>query len=233
MKDKIDLFKDRKVKAKEIFTLCEIDKKLAYGFISQYHYLKDAKFFAKFCYGLFLNEDLVGVSTFSNPQGISAMKSWFGLDNQDQSVLELSRLCMHPLLNGTNATSYLLSNSIKLLKKHNIKAIITLADDSRHIGSIYQVCNFKYYGLTDKKTDFYTHDGKVNPRGSTANIQGVWLQRTRKHRYCFVLDNNLKCLLSEQERPIEKSGTNYICCNGSGLVYDNRFGVEYDCPKCK
>ena len=59
-------FKNREIKAKEIFTIREIDKKIAYAFIKQYHYLKDAKFFAKYSYGLYIDNVLVGCSTFSN-----------------------------------------------------------------------------------------------------------------------------------------------------------------------
>ena len=230
--EKINSFKERKVKAKDIFRLSEVDKSLAYDFIRKYHYLKDAKFFAKYCYALYLDGDIVGCATYSNPQGIVAMKSWFGLPNDNQDVLELSRLCMLPSLNGTNATSYLLGNSLKLLKNEGIKAVITLADDSRHIGSIYQVCNFKYYGLTDKKTDFYSSDGKVNQRGTTKTVQGVWLPRTRKHRYCYTLDDSLKCLLEEQVKPKHGTTNQYDCCNNTKKVFDNRFNKWYTCPKC-
>lgn len=185
-----------------------------------------------YSYGLYCNEDLVGVATYSNPQGISSMKGWFGLENQNQDVVELSRLCMLPILNGTNATSYLLGNSMKMLKFHSIKAVITLADSSRHIGSIYQNCNFKYYGLTDAKTDFFTEDGRLNPRGSTKDIRGVWLPRTRKHRYCYLLDKFLKVLYEEQPRPTVKETLKYDCCDGTKKVYDKRFNVWYTCPKC-
>lgn len=229
----IKKFSNREIKATELFEVKEIEKPLAYKFVLNYHYLKDAKFFAKFCFGLFIGDELVGCSTFSNPQGISAMKSWFGLENDNQDVLELSRLCMLPDLNGTNATSYLLSKSIKLLKSKAIKAVITLADDSRHIGSIYQVCNFKYYGLTNPKTDFFSADGKTNPRGTTVNVRGVWLPRTRKHRYAFILDKNLKCLLEETVRPTKRSENVYDCCKGTGKVFDKRFNEYFDCPKCK
>ena len=228
----IEDFKNRKVKAKKIFTILEIDKKIAFPFIKEYHYLKDAKFFAKYCYGLYIDNKLVGCSTFSNPQGISAMKSWFGLPNSDQSVLELSRLCMLPELNGTNATSYILGNSMKMLKQKEVKAVITLADDSRHVGSIYQVCNFKYYGLTNKKTDFFCADGKVNPRGKTKDLEGVWLPRTRKHRYAFLLSKNIDVLLNECERPTLEDTNQYECCNGTNKVFDKRFNKEYNCPKC-
>lgn len=225
-------FKNREVKAKEIFKIKEIDKNVAYNFIKKHHYLKDAKFFSKFSYGLFIYDTLVGCSTFSNPQGISSLKSWFGLPNTDQSVLELSRLCMLPILNGTNATSFLLGNSVKMLKNKQVKAVITLADDSRHVGSIYQICNFKYYGLTDKKTDFFCSDGRVNPRGSTKDLDGVWLPRTQKHRYCYLLDKKINVLLSECKKPSLEKIKKYDCCNDSKITYDKRFDKYYTCPKC-
>jgi len=227
-----EAFKNREVKAKEIFTIEEISKVQAYKFILIYHYLAEAKFFAKFSYGLFFNSELVGVSTYSNPQGTMALKGWFGLSNSDQSVLELSRLCMLPDLNGSNATSYLLANSLKKLRAEKVKAVITLADDSRHVGSIYQVCNFKYYGLTDKKQDFFDTNNKCNPRGSTKNNRGVWIPRTQKHRYCYILDKGLKCLLIEKERPKGSDTKEYDCCGGLEVAFDNRFKETYTCPKC-
>lgn len=238
MFDLIDKFKNRELKAKEVFDIKLIDKKVAYDFIKVYHYLGDAKFFSKFAYGLYVkNEDkLVGVTTFSNPQGNVALKGWFGLPNTDQTVLELSRLCVLPQLNGTNTTSYLLGNSIKLLKKEGVRAVITLADDSRHNGSIYQVCNFKYYGLTDKKSDFFHYSNntwKVNPRGPTKDKQGVWINRTQKHRYSYIIDDKLICLYQQQPYPKKTDIKQYDCCGGTKLVKDNRFNIEYPCPKCE
>jgi len=214
-----------------------IDKKVAYEFIKVYHYLGGAKFFAKFSFGMYHKEtdELLGVTTFTNPQGNVALKGWFGLENSDQTVMELSRLCVLPNLNGTNATSFLLGTSIRLLKKEGVKAVITLADDSRHNGSIYQVCNFKYYGLTDKKSDFFCFnegDWKVNPRGPTKDKQGVWINRTQKHRYAYILDENLKCLYEQLHHPKKTDIKDYDCCAGTKKVLDKRFNVEYSCPKC-
>jgi hypothetical protein len=227
-------FIDREIKAKDIFYLKEVTKAEAYEFVKTYHYLGEAKFFAKFSYALINREDesIIGVATFSNPQGNVALKGWFGLSNDDQTVLELSRLCVLPQLNGTNATSYLLGGSIKLLKKEGIRAVITLADDSRHSGSIYQVCNFTYYGLTDKKSDFFRWDGKVNPRGVTKEVQGVWINRTRKHRYAYILDKTLICLYEEQIRPKKDETSEYDCCGGTKQVFDSRYKKWYSCPKC-
>jgi Zn ribbon nucleic-acid-binding protein len=123
-----------------------------------------------------------------------------------------------------------------LKRENNIRAVITLADDERHVGSIYQVCNFKYYGLSDPKSDFYrASDGKGNPRCTTKDKQGVWVQRTRKHRYCFILDKKIKCLYDEvKEKPKQNLETTskYSCCNGTEVIHDNRFNETWKCPKC-
>lgn len=125
---------------------------------------------------------------------------------------------------------------MKMLKQHCIRAVITLADSNRHIGSIYQVCNFKYYGLTDSRTDFYTlgDNGKfkTNPRGATKHLHGIWLPRTRKHRYCYMLDKKLKPLHEEQPHPTVKSTIDNDCCNGNFCVYDERFNEWWTCPRC-
>ncbi|MCQ2210048.1 MAG: hypothetical protein MJZ34_07125 [Paludibacteraceae bacterium] len=231
----IEKFKNREVKAKSIFKVKEISKNRAYDFVRQYHYLGDARFFSMYAYGLFINMKLVGVATYSTPQGNNTLMGWFGLGNDDKSVLELSRLCMLPILNGTNATSFLLGNSMKIMHKdHSIRAVITLADSSRHIGSIYQVCNFKYYGLTDQKAEFFCYDwgGKVKCRGEKHDYQGCWLNTSRKHRYAYIMDKNLNILYDEQPHPTQKGTLPVECCKGTKIVYDKRYDVYYTCPKC-
>lgn len=229
----IEQFKNREIKAKEIFSIKKIDKNTGWNFIKDYHYLADAKYFSMYDYGLFIEDVLVGVASFSLPQGNVALKGWFSLPNTTKDILELGRLCVLPELNGSNATSFMLSNSIKKLKKdYNVRAVITLADSSRHVGSIYQVCNFSYYGLTDKKSDFYREDGKKNPRGSTKNSEGVWIERTRKHRYAFIMDSDLECNYNKKEYPKSNERLKTICCNDSEVVYDKRFDKYYTCPLC-
>lgn len=228
-------FKERKVKAKDVFYIREINKNTAYDYVMRYHYLGKAKFFATQCFGLYQKQDneLVGVAAYSLPQGISTLKSWFNLDNDTKNIYELSRLCLFPPLNGTNATSYLLGGSIRMLKKQGyVRAIITLASADRHVGSIYQVCNFKYYGVTNSAKDFYREDGKVNPRGETSKFKGVYLPRSRKHRYCYLLDDTLKINYEEQKKPSINDLIKKECCGGTNIVYDNRFDKYYTCPIC-
>ena len=254
MENDFNLFKERKIKAKDIFTIKEISKNEAYEFVRKYHYLGDAKFFCVRAFGLFYipNCELVGCATFSLPQGVETLKSWFNLDNQTKNVFELSRLCMTPSLNNSNATSFLLGGSIKCFKKENnqlkdtlskinkkiepndwaCRGVITLACSERHVGSIYQVCNFKYYGMTKQVKDFYCEDGRINPRGKTGSMRGVYLPRSRKYRYAYILDASLKCNYKEQQRPQIGTTMEVECCHGTHKVYDDRFNQWYTCPRC-
>lgn len=118
------------------------------------------------------------------------------------------------------------------LREREIRAVITLACSTRHVGSIYQVCNFKCYGKSDPKCDFFSEDGKINPRGSTKNARGVWLPRPIKYRYAYILDKSLQCNYAESTPPRLGELTKNECCGGTNVVRDNRFGDYYTCPRC-
>ena len=233
----IEMFKNREIKAKDIFVVEQINVKVARDLITKYHYLGAKKFMITYAYGIRLTDDTeyLGAAVFGQVGGGVALKGWFGLSNDHTDILELTRLVMNPILNGTNATSYLLSKGIKELKKKGIRAIISLADSSRHYGYIYQACNFGYYGITNPKTDFYcTVNGqlKANPRMATKGVQGVWLPRTQKYRYCYIIDKELVPKYTKEEYPKGDSHVQPKCCNGTHIVYDNRFNKYYTCPKC-
>ena len=230
-------FRNREVKARDVFYMKPISKTIAHDLIIKYHYLGSKDFMYLFAYGLFDKQtnELVGCATFGALGGVASIKGWFN-DTNDHTLnyYELTRLVVIPELNGTNATSYLLGGAIRYIKKNlkEVRAIISLAESTRHVGSIYQVCNFKYYGLTDKKTDFYGDDGTKNKRGSTKDRHGVWIERPRKHRYCYILDDTLEVCYKEEKFPSKDTLLNTYCCNGTNIVYDKRFDEYYTCPIC-
>ena len=170
----------------------ECSPKTIEDLIKKYHYLGDKPFRKGYSFALrhkgFIKGGLIW-------HGLSAPETTvgaFGLDRKNQDgFFELGRLVVLPELNGKGITSFFISHSIRLLrKKTNVRALITYADSERHNGIVYRASNFKYYGLTKKKKDFYIN-GKIKERGKTKTLSGEWKDRSRKHRYMLVFDKTL------------------------------------------
>jgi hypothetical protein len=122
--------------------------------------------------------------------------------HQQDGLYELSRLCIHPDLQKEeyNITSWFVSRCIKRFRKDAcVRCILSYADANHHTGVIYRACNFKYYGLTAPKKDFYYADGTKHSRGSVRGADGEWCDRSRKHRYLMVFDKTLNLLWKEEK----------------------------------
>lgn len=212
----------------------QISKKEAKELIVQYHYLGDKGFRSKLNYGLFdkSSGELIGTSVYHNVSAPETIVGAFGLNRKDQEgIYELGRLVLKPDYNGGNFTSFLVANSIKLLRKDTyVRALISYATSDRHVGYIYQATNFKYYGLTTAKKDFWV-DGKIQERGSTKDKVGVWVNRPRKHRYALIFDKSLHMNWQENKYPKEHEVSNDCYgCEGKGEVLSR--GEIFKCPIC-
>ena len=196
---------------KDDFHIRAIDKTQAAEILLKYHYLKDEShgFKSGYNYGLFHAEDLVGVIIYTGFPVPELAKGCFGLARDDQDGLfELSRLCLTPDIQMAehNLASWFVSRSIKKLRKDTaVKAILSYADDNHHKGTVYRACNFKYYGLTKKKCDFWIkqEDGtfRKHSRGSVRGVEGEWRPRSQKHRFLLVYDKTLRCLWDAPNEP--------------------------------
>lgn len=179
-----------------------ISKSEAAPILDNYHYLSRISkgFKSGYNYGCFVNEDLVGVIIFTCIPVPELAVGMFGLERNDLSGLfELSRLCLKPSIQQEehNLASWFISKSIKLLRKQTVvRAILSYADSKYHNGTVYAASNFKYYGLTDQKKDFFyrNHDGEFikHSRGKVKNSEGEWRYRTRKHRFVIIYDKTLE-----------------------------------------
>ena len=186
-----------------------ISKDLCKSILSQYHYLnkKSKGFRTGFNFGLYKDTVLVGVCVFHSPSVPETLKGCFGLSRTEQNgVYELGRLCLDPQIKEKNILSWFVSRCIKKLKKETtVRSILSYADSSLHTGFIYQATNFKYYGLTDSKKDFWfeLEDGSFvkHQRGPVKGRKGEWRPRERKHRYLMVFDKTLNCLWNEKPYP--------------------------------
>ena len=198
---------------KSDFYIDTVTKKQAEELLLQYHYLKDISkgFKSGYNYGLFEKNQfsplniggLKGVVIFTGLPVPEIAKGAFGLErNEQQGLFELSRLCIHPQTQQSeyNITSWFVSKAIRQLRKDTeVKAIISYADNDFHNGTIYRALNFRYYGLTDAKKDFYYSDGTKHSRGKVKGSESEWRERSRKHRYLIVFDKQLQKDLTWKE----------------------------------
>ena len=134
-----------------------------------------------FRFGLFYNNELVGVITYGKPASPSLCKGICGEEHKDK-VYELNRLVL--LNNKHNEASLLISSSLKLLPFPSI--IVAYADSQQnHIGIVYQACNFLFTGTTRPRTDIASKDGKHSRRHLGDKTKRVY--RSAKHRYVYFL----------------------------------------------
>ena len=151
-------------------------------FIMNIHYARRMPTIS-YAFGLFIDQQLVGVCTFGQPASPSLCKGLAGEKNR-YDVLELNRLVFLPEFNGDNNASYLVGHSLKLLPKHTF--VVSYADYGGwgHIGYVYQATNFLYTGMTKERTDKYSESG--HSRHYKANETRRQL-RTAKHRYVYLV----------------------------------------------
>lgn len=187
------------------------------NFLRRHHYLAQQGngFLSKVNYGLFRDDwKFIGVITFG---GISVIETLIGaFDGFDrfssqEGFWELTRLSMDDKKKERNLTSWFVSRAVKMLREtYCVRAIISYADSKYHNGYIYQATNFKYYGLSPLKSDFFEkkEDGTERQvwRGSVKGLDGEWRVRSRKHRYMLIFDKSL--VIKWKEEPYPKGNNN-------------------------
>ena len=202
---------------KENYVVKQIEAKSIHWMLLNIHYAKRVPPIS-FCYGLFLNNQLVGCVCYGKPVSSTLRNHLAGLD-EAPNVYELNRLVL--INNLKNEASMLVARSLKLLPKNLF--IVSFADKEQdHKGIVYQAANFKYFGLSAKRTDWALHSrpelhGQTisdMARGQKSRVN--WLKdkfgddfylkpRSRKHRYVYVTGKNkelyAKIKYSEEEYP--------------------------------
>jgi hypothetical protein len=177
----------------------KIEAKQAYPFLLNIHYAKRIPSIS-YAFGLFDNDELIGVITYVTPPSSPMRKGLLGEDYAG-IVIELNRLCLK--YNRKNEASFLVGQSLKMLDKP--KAIVSFADIAQeHLGIVYQATNFIYCGLSAKRTDWHVK-GKEHLHGITIadEFRGIENRaeairekygndfslkpRSRKHRYVYFI----------------------------------------------
>jgi hypothetical protein len=151
-----------------------------------------------YAFGLFDGDDLRGVVTYGTPPS-APLRSGIAGPDYAGSVLELNRLVLRH--NEHNEASRLVGGSLRLLPQ---SIVVSFADTAQgHTGTVYQACNFLYFGLSAKRTDWKIK-GEEGLHGQTIadRYRGVddraaairkdygdrfyLAPRSRKHRYIYL-----------------------------------------------
>lgn len=136
-------------------------------------------------FGLFEDDELIGVCTYGKPASSNLQKGVCGKDYA-KNVQELNRLVLK--YNKPNEASFFVSKTLKMLPKPMI--IISYADtEQNHQGIIYQATNFIYTGLSAKRTD--------------------WKVRGMEHKHGFTIADEFRGIKNRSKAMREKYGTDF------------------------
>ena len=144
-------------------------------------------------YGLYSNEDLLGICSYGIPPSHTLLKGVCGEDFK-KDVIELNRLVLKN--NNKNEASFLVGNS---LRKLGNKIVVSYADSTQgHAGIVYQATNFIYTGITKPIKEIYlkskphlhhaTYRGKTYKQMEEEHGDDVGYRlRSLKHRYVIFV----------------------------------------------
>lgn len=193
-------------------------------FILNIHYARRMPSIS-YAFGLFDNNNLIGIITYGSPASPSLCRGVAGEENK-RNVLELNRLVLLPQYNGNNCASYLVSHSLKMLPNYTF--VISYSDCAwGHCGIIYQATNWYYSGKTKERTDKYGGDNGHSRHYAKDEKRRQF--RSAKHRYIYLVGTkrDKKQMLKELRYPISKDypktdKRNYDVDNP--IPQDNRIG---------
>ena len=177
----------------------KIPSNIGKEFVKKYHYSHGIHN-GPMCYGLFNNNDLIGVCAFATPSSENVCASVFGIEDK-RSVTELHRLVLLDWV-PKNSESWFIVRALKSLKKDRpyYNAVLSFADATEgHTGIIYQATNAIYSGTSGKATFYLDQDGRLrHPRQNGHNItkeeaeKRGWkpVKREGKYRYLYIMPDD-------------------------------------------
>ena len=188
-------FKDKEYLKSSDWYVYPAPLKTAQQMVRDYHYSKGGSNTAVYVYGLYRRSDnwLAGVAWWLPPTRVACesvnKEHW-------KKVLSCTRLVCHPDA-PTNAASFLLGKSIKLIRQDGrFVSLVTYADEAQgHIGSIYKATNWEYVGRTGPYPKWINKEGRQVACKATKNrtkAEMLDLGYTRvgsfyKHKYVIHL----------------------------------------------
>jgi hypothetical protein len=195
----------------EDLSVLEISYKEAQRYLLKRHYARRNAPHS-FVFGLFRQNELVGIATFGVPAAIHSLSELCGKDKKEEvkkCLLEFNRLFIENGL-GKNSESFFVGQCFKLLPKP--KVLVSYADiEQGHIGYIYQATNWIYTGISANDPIIFLNEkqlhraslvtSKKRGAGITSNkqLREIYGNNIRfekqlgKHRYVYFLGNKSWC----------------------------------------
>lgn len=131
---------DRTILTTKDLNVLNVDRDSADTFLYNWHYQHHGRHGLDI--GGYYNNELVYMSRWTGPSRAEIATS---MGFKQSEVLELSRLCGHPLYKIDNCGSWLLARAEKIIKERmpHIRRLVTFADTSyNHTGAIYKASNW-------------------------------------------------------------------------------------------
>lgn len=173
------------------YYVASVDLKVARELVSKHHYAGGGSNTRVFTHGLFRvgSDEPLGVAWWIPPTKAAALS----VNIEWRGVLSLTRLVIVPGM-PTNAASYLLGQSMKLIRKDpRWFSLVTYADEGEgHTGAIYRATNWEYVGIRPGDPVYKSAEGRHVARkaGGKTRTNAEMLElgylntgRTRKHKF--------------------------------------------------
>jgi hypothetical protein len=181
------------------FEVRKIDYKDTLPWLLNKHYAQRVPSIS-YSYGLFDEEELIGVCTVGKPASPSLCRGICGEEFKDK-VYELNRLVLKPNL-PKNSASFFIGAVLRDLKEEDL-ILVSYADEGmNHFGYIYQATNWFYTGKTNSRTDKYM-PGNKHSRHYTDEFKHLRKFRSSKHRYVYFTGKSKKKYLKNLNYEIQ------------------------------
>jgi len=188
-----------------------INRQTAEKVVVEEHYSHELPLRAWQHYGLFLGGALAGVASY----GGCLMRAWRIIPpaKSDDKIIELVKLAIYRWA-PKNAGSFLVSKSLKLLKREKPEVLVAIAYSDpiqKHIGFVYQAANWIYLGRQRA-----TSINMLDNGGQLHHWRTIWDKEERlnmkkvelppKHLYIYQLHLNeeISFWISQLKQPYPK-----------------------------
>lgn len=204
---------------KKDYLIVQLSKEVAKQLSIKHHYLHSSPAAIRYAYGLvnINSNNLEGFIIYSIPHSTLLREAIAGKTYKND-VIELSRLWVSDSV-PKNGESFLIGNTLKLIKETRYKFVVSFADSKKgHTGIVYRASNWLYTGLTPIRKTKIPRNAKGHPLSMTygKTVSDLKMEYGELaevptgglHRYIYITGN--KELISKIRLKLESYPTTHV-----------------------